>query len=246
MLVLHSKATIPTGTVAFWLSLWRDRMFHVEHPDEISVPATPSSVNEVFGSRVKLAEAYAVWLAGAGIERGLIGPREVDRLWERHILNSAVLGNVIDDGARVVDVGSGAGLPGIPLAIARPDLHVQLLEPLLRRTTFLKEVVEDLGLNNVEVIRGRAEERESISAAGNADVVTSRAVAPLGKLTGWSLPLVRKGGSMRALKGASVSEELVRDAREINRFGGDSGRVEVVGQSVLAEPTQVVIIERIK
>ena len=187
-----------------------------------------------------------MWLAGAGIERGLIGPREVDRLWERHILNSAVLGDVIDDGARVVDVGSGAGLPGIPLAIARPDLHVQLLEPLLRRTTFLKEVVEDLGLNNVEVIRGRAEERESISAAGNADVVTSRAVAPLGKLTGWSLPLVRKGGSMRALKGASVSEELVRDAREIKKFGGDSGRVEVVGQSVLAEPTQVVIIERIK
>ena len=221
-------------------------MFHVEHPDEISVPAAPSSANEVFGSRVKLAEAYAVWLAGAGIERGLIGPREVDRLWERHILNSAVLGDVIDDDARVVDVGSGAGLPGIPLAIARPDLHVQLLEPLLRRTTFLKEVVEDLGLNNVEVIRGRAEERESIRAAGNADVVTSRAVAPLGKLTGWSLPLVRKGGSMRALKGASVSEELVRDAREIKKFGGDAGRVEVVGQSVLSEPTQVVIIERIK
>ena len=232
--------------MAFLLSLWRDRMFHVEHPDEISVPAAPSSANEVFGSRVKLAEAYAVWLAGAGIERGLIGPREVDRLWERHILNSAVLGDVIDDGSRVVDVGSGAGLPGIPLAIARPDLHVQLLEPLLRRTTFLKEVVEDLGLNNVEVIRGRAEERESIRAAGNADVVTSRAVAPLGKLTGWSLPLVRKGGSMRALKGASVSEELVRDAREIKKFGGDAGRVEVVGQSVLSEPTQVVIIERIK
>ncbi|WP_288812679.1 16S rRNA (guanine(527)-N(7))-methyltransferase RsmG [uncultured Corynebacterium sp.] len=221
-------------------------MFHVEHPDEISVPASPSSANEVFDSRVKLAVAYAVWLAGAGIERGLIGPREVDRLWERHILNSAVLGDVIDDGSRVVDVGSGAGLPGIPLAIARPDLHVQLLEPLLRRTTFLKEVVEDLGLNNVEVIRGRAEERESIRAAGNADVVTSRAVAPLGKLTGWSLPLVRKGGSMRALKGASVSEELVRDAREIKKFGGDAGRVEVVGQSVLSEPTQVVIIERIK
>ena len=232
--------------MAFLLFLGRDRMFHVEHPDEISVPASPSSANEVFDSRVKLAVAYAVWLAGAGIERGLIGPREVDRLWERHILNSAVLGDVIDDGSRVVDVGSGAGLPGIPLAIARSDLHVQLLEPLLRRTTFLKEVVEDLGLNNVEVIRGRAEERESIRAAGNADVVTSRAVAPLGKLTGWSLPLVRKGGSMRALKGASVSEELVRDAREIKKFGGDAGRVEVVGQSVLAEPTQVVIIERIK
>ena len=145
------------------------------------VPEIPAIATEVFGDRAALAVSYAGWLADAGVVRGLIGPREVPRLWDRHILNSAVLGDVIDEGARVVDVGSGAGLPGIPLAIARPDLTVQLVEPLLRRATFLKEVVDDLGLTNVEVYRGRAEEKDIISAVGGADVVTSRAVAPVGR-----------------------------------------------------------------
>lgn len=221
-------------------------MFHVEPSDLIAPLPAPTSAATVFGDRLSLAESYAEWLATAGIERGLIGPREVSRLWDRHILNSAVLEEVLPESARVVDVGSGAGLPGLPLAIARPDLQVQLLEPLLRRTTFLNEVVADLGLTNVEVVRGRAEERESIAAVGGADVVTSRAVAPLGKLAGWSLPLVRKGGSMRALKGSTVSEELLRDAAQIKKAGGDSGCVEEVGKRVLDEATHVVIIERVK
>lgn len=225
---------------------WGARMFHVELHNENSAPLSPANASELFGPRLDMANLYAEWLAGAGIERGLIGPREVSRLWDRHILNSAVLKEVIPEGARVVDVGSGAGLPGLPLAIARPDLEIQLLEPLLRRTTFLNEVVAALELPNVEVVRGRAEERESVVAVGGADIVTSRAVAPLGKLTRWSLPLVRKGGSMRALKGDSVAEELTRDAVEIKKAGGDAGRVETVGDAVLGEPTHVVIISRVK
>ena len=150
------------------------------------------------------------------------------------------------DGVRIVDIGSGAGLPGIPLAIARPDLKVQLVEPLLRRTTFLKEVVEDLRLDNVEVIRGRAEEPSVVQSVGGADVVTSRAVAPLGKLAGWSLPLVRKGGSMRALKGSSVAEELQRDAKLITKAGGGPSEIVTVGSKVLDEPTHVVVIPRVK
>ena len=221
-------------------------MFHVEHREESPSLITPPAAKKVFGERLPFAESYAQWLATVGIERGLIGPREVDRLWDRHILNSAVLGEVVAEGARIVDIGSGAGLPGIPLAIARPDLTVQLVEPLLRRTTFLNEVVEDLGLAHVEVIRGRAEERDVLDYAGGADVVTSRAVAPLGKLTRWSLPLVKKGGSMRALKGSSVSEELVRDAKEIEKAGGGQGEVLTVGGDVLEQSTHVVVIPRVK
>lgn len=217
----------------------------MEHREESPSLITPPAAKKVFGERLPLAESYAQWLATAGIERGLIGPREVDRLWDRHILNSAVLGEVVAEGARIVDIGSGAGLPGIPLAIARPDLTVQLVEPLLRRTTFLNEVVEDLGLAHVEVIRGRAEERDVLDHAGGADVVTSRAVAPLGKLTRWSLPLVKKGGSMRALKGSSVSEELVRDAKEIKKAGGGQGEVLTVGGDVLEQSTHVVVIPRV-
>lgn len=204
----------------------------------------PAAAGAVFGDRLPLARAYAEFLATAGIERGLLGPREVPRIWERHVLNSAVLGEVIEDGARVIDVGSGAGLPGIPLAIARPDLHVQLLEPLLRRYNFLAEINDQLELG-CEVLRGRAEEPAVVKQLGGADVVTSRAVAPLGKLAKWSLPLVRVGGSMKALKGGSVAEELERDAREIRKAGGGNGTIEMVGESKVAEPTHVIIIPRI-
>ncbi|MGJ4170746.1 16S rRNA (guanine(527)-N(7))-methyltransferase RsmG [Corynebacterium macclintockiae] len=206
---------------------------------------TPAAAEAVFGDRLPLARAYAEFLATAGIERGLLGPREVPRIWERHVLNSAVLGEVIENGARVIDVGSGAGLPGIPLAIARPDLHVQLLEPLLRRYNFLAEINDQLELG-CEVVRGRAEEPAVVKQLGGADVVTSRAVAPLGKLAKWSLPLVRVGGSMKALKGGSVAAELERDAREIRKAGGGNGTIEMVGESKVAEPTHVIIIPRIK
>lgn len=205
----------------------------------------PAAAQEVFGDRLPLAREYAEFLATAGIERGLLGPREVPRIWERHVLNSAVLGEVIDEGCRVVDIGSGAGLPGIPLAIARPDLKVQLLEPLLRRYNFLSEINDRLDLG-CEVVRGRAEEPDVVRALGGADVATSRAVAPLGKLTRWSLPLVRVGGAMKALKGGSVAEELERDAKEIAKAGGGVGTIQLVGESKVAEPTHVITIPRIK
>lgn len=205
----------------------------------------PAAADNVFGDRLPLAREYAEFLATAGIERGLLGPREVPRIWERHVLNSAVLGEVIEDGSRVIDVGSGAGLPGIPLAIARPDLHIQLLEPLLRRYNFLSEINDRLELG-CEVVRGRAEEADVVKAIGGADVVTSRAVAPLGKLARWSLPLVRVGGAMKALKGGSVAEELERDSKEIRKAGGGQGTIQLVGESKVSEPTHVITIPRIK
>lgn len=156
----------------------------------------------IFGDNLARAERYHDLLATTGTTRGFIGPRETPKLWDRHILNCAVLGEAIATGLTVADIGSGAGLPGIPLAIARPDLTIYLVEPLLKRSTFLTEVVHELGLGNVTVIRGRAEEREVKAALGLVDVVTSRAVAPLGKLAGWSLPLVKPGGHMLAMKGA--------------------------------------------
>lgn len=183
---------------------------------------------EVFKDRLPLAEKYHDLLATDGSTRGFIGPREVPRLWDRHLINCAVIGDVMEEGATIVDIGSGAGLPGIPLAIARPDLKITLIEPLLKRSVFLQEVVDKLALDNVTVIRGRAEEGPVKKATAGADIVTSRAVAPLGKLAKWSLPLVRRGGEMIAMKGESVHEELERDAADIKRAGGGKATVEVV------------------
>ncbi|MDY0113152.1 MAG: 16S rRNA (guanine(527)-N(7))-methyltransferase RsmG [Corynebacterium sp.] len=191
-----------------------------------------------------MADQYHAWLAEHATVRGLIGPREVPRLWDRHILNCAALADVIPDGATVADIGSGAGLPGIPLAIARPDVQVILIEPLLRRTTFLDEVVADLQLDNVTVIRGRAEEKVVREAAGLVDVVTSRAVAPLGKLAGWSLPLVRSGGQMIAMKGSSAAEEIERDAKLIKKAKGRQPVIVEVGKDLLETPTYVVQIRK--
>lgn len=193
--------------------------------------------SEVFKDRLLLAEKYHDLLATDGSTRGFIGPREVPRLWERHLINCAVIGDVMDEGVTVVDVGSGAGLPGIPLAIARPDLRITLIEPLLKRSVFLQEVVDKLALDNVTVIRGRAEEGPIKKAVAGADIVTSRAVAPLGKLAKWSLPLVRRGGEMIAMKGESVHEELARDAADIKKAGGGKAQVEVVrGTTIIRIP----------
>ncbi|NYG59399.1 16S rRNA (guanine527-N7)-methyltransferase [Nocardioides daedukensis] len=148
-------------------------------------------------------------MATDGVVRGLIGPREVPRLWERHLLNCAVLGEAIDEGVSVCDIGSGAGLPGLVLAIARPDLQITLVEPLLRRTTYLSEVVEEFELDNVEVVRGRA---DALHGERWFDTVTSRAVAPLGRLLGWSMPLVRPEGALVAMKGSSVADEITEAA----------------------------------
>lgn len=171
-------------------------------------PAVPAEAGSVFGPAVDAAAEYARLLATEGTVRGMIGPREVPRLWERHLLNSAAIASLVPVGARVVDVGSGAGLPGIPLALARPDLIVTLLEPLARRVAFLTECVRRLGLERVTVVRGRAEEGPIRRQLGGADVVTARAVAPLDKLAGWCLPLLRPGGLLLAMKGSTAAAEL--------------------------------------
>ncbi len=205
----------------------------------------PAAAEVVFGERVNLARDYWTALATAGVERGLIGPREVPRLWERHILNCAVVGELIGEGASVVDIGSGAGLPGIPLALARPDLRIVLVEPLLRRTVFLKEFIDAAGLE-VTVVRGRAEQPGVIQEAGGADVVTSRAVAPLARLAEWSVPLLHDHGHMLALKGASVAEELERDRADVELAGAGNFAVLECGVDVIETPTVVLSAERLR
>lgn len=202
-------------------------------------PCAPACAAEVFGERIELARRYAELLAGPGVERGLLGPREVDRLWERHILNSAVVGELIERDARVVDVGSGAGLPGLPLAIARPDLSVTLVEPMQRRIEFLTEAVAALGLD-VAVVRGRAEDPGVRTGAGGADAVVSRAVADLGKLTRWSLPLLRPGGRMLALKGERAEAEVAENRTAMARLGATGVEVVRCGAGYLRPPTTVV------
>lgn len=202
--------------------------------------ATPTAVATVFGDRAAAAQRFVGMLAGAGVERGVIGPRERERLWDRHVLNSAVLGELIGAGRRVLDVGSGAGLPGIPLALARPDLTIALLEPMARRVSWLQEMVDELGLS-VVVYRGRAEER---AVSADWDVVTARAVAPLGRLARWCLPLVRPEGQLLAVKGSSAEAEAARDRDEIRRAGGDDIDVVQCGMSVVQTPTTVVVVSR--
>lgn len=207
---------------------------------------TPPAAAEIFGDNLEKAIAYHESLATDGSVRGFIGPREVPRLWDRHILNCGVIGEAMDEGISVTDIGSGAGLPGIPLAIARPDLNITLIEPLLKRSVYLNEVKEALNLDNVTVIRGRAEEKVVRKQVGLVDIVTSRAVAPLGKLATWSLPLVKIGGRMVAMKGSSVEEEIERDAKEIRKAGGTDIKVYTVGEALLSEPTTLISIRREK
>ena len=158
---------------------------------------------------------YRDILAGQGIEWGLLGPREVPRLWERHILNSAAVVGLVPDHASVADIGSGAGLPGIPVAILRPDLTVDLVESLLRRSTFLTHTVDDLGITSrVAVIRSRAEELNR-----RYDVVLSRALAPLDRLVRWCRPLLNDGGSILAIKGSSAAQEIADHAALLRRSG---------------------------
>ena len=197
----------------------------------------------VFGDRLDLVGRYAAHLVGTGVERGLLGPREAPRVWERHLLNCAVVAELVPDGARLVDVGSGAGLPGIPLALARPDLEVVLVEPLARRVDWLNEVVEDLGLP-VRVERGRAEDPDVRRRWEGADVVTARAVAPLDRLAGWTLPLLRPGGALLALKGVSAADEVRRDAPTVRRLGASRVRVVSCGVGIVDPPTTVVVVER--
>ena len=211
-------------------------MFHVKHPPEIATT--------VFGDNLAAAVRFTELLAAVGVERGLIGPREVDRLWDRHILNSAVVADAIPQDARVVDLGSGAGLPGVPLIIARPDLKVTLLEPMARRVAWLTEVVDTLALS-ASVVRGRAEEPAIRQQLAGADVVIARAVAPLARLWAWSAPLLRQGGRLVALKGESADEEVVRDGSAVTRAGGSLPVVERCGTDLLAVPTTIVVVTRL-
>ncbi|MBC8093546.1 MAG: 16S rRNA (guanine(527)-N(7))-methyltransferase RsmG [Pseudonocardia sp.] len=199
----------------------------------------------LFDDRLPLARRYAEHLVTSGVERGLIGPREAPRVWERHVLNCAVVAELVPDGARLVDVGSGAGLPGIPLALARPDLQIVLVEPLARRVEWLDEVVADLGLA-VQVDRGRVEEAAVRRRWEGADVVTARAVAPLARLAEWGLPLLRTGGRLLAVKGVTASAEIARDAPAVRKLGGGDPRIEFCGVGAVDPLTTVVVVERVR
>jgi 16S rRNA (guanine527-N7)-methyltransferase len=217
----------------------------VEPPvGQASLSEPPSAVATVFGAAVERVVAYAGLLATDGVVRGLIGPREVPRLWDRHLLNCGVIAELLPQEARVVDVGSGAGLPGIVVALARPDIVVTLLEPSARRIAFLTECQHRLGLTNVTIRRGRAEEPDVRAELGGADIVTARAVAPLDRLAGWCLPLLRPGGRLLALKGDTAAAEMAEARAAIARFGGTSARLVQCGASVVSPPTTVVSVER--
>ena len=190
---------------------------------------------EVFGAQHPLITRYVDILSTQGVEWGLIGPREADRLWERHILNSVAVHELVPVGAEVVDVGSGAGLPGIPLAILRPDLAVTLVEPLLRRSNFLTQAVDNLGISDrVRVVRSRAEDHHEAY-----DVVLSRALAPLDRLIRWCAPLRRQDGAVLALKGSSAADE-VQNSRQALAAAGLRATVMLVRASAASEPTTVV------
>lgn len=199
--------------------------------------APPTGTADLFGDRVDLAVRYADLLASAGVERGLLGPREADRIWDRHLLNCAAISPLIPHGDRVCDIGSGAGLPGLVIAIMRPDIEMVLLEPLLRRTRFLDECVAQLGLDNVTVIRGRAEEH---AGKMNMDSVVARAVAPLDRLVAWALPLLRPGGQLLAMKGESARDEQDAVAPQLPRLGAERWDLLEVGTDNQAQRSYVV------
>jgi 16S rRNA (guanine527-N7)-methyltransferase len=212
------------------------------------VPAAPEVAASVFGDALPAAERYVARLATDGVTRGLIGPREVGRLWERHVLNSAAVAEAVPEGARVVDVGSGAGLPGIPLGLARPDLLVTLVEPMARRVEFLAEAVVELedvlGSRRWRVVRGRAEERSVATAVGQVDVVTARAVAPLPRLAAWCRGLLRPGARLVALVGAKTVAELPSVLAELRAAGMTDVEPRAVGAELGDAATTVVVMTR--
>jgi 16S rRNA (guanine527-N7)-methyltransferase len=213
---------------------------------DVPPPALRAAAVTYFGDQVDLAGRYAASLATDAVVRGLIGPREADRIWERHLLNCAAVARLLPPRASVVDVGSGAGLPGIVLAIARPDVYVTLVEPLSRRTSYLVEVVDALSLTSrVTVVRARAEDAAgSMFHVKPADVVTARALAPLDRLAAWCLPLAKLGGRVMAIKGASARVEASDHAAALIRLGAGEPSVREIGVGILPEPTTIVEFER--
>ena len=209
------------------------------------IEAVPTVAASIFGPNLEAAGRYADFLAADGVVRGLIGPREPERLWTRHILNCVALAELFPVGVRVVDVGSGAGLPGIVLALARPDLRVDLVEPLARREQFLLEAVALSGLGDrVRVVRGRAEDPAVMAAVGESGWVTARAVAPLDRLVGWCLPLLESGGHLVAMKGLSAQSEVDQHRRAIAKARGINVRVVQCGVGSIDPPVSVVMVER--
>ena len=198
----------------------------------------PAEATAIFGDALDKGRRYAELLATDGVTRGLIGPRETGRMWDRHLLNCAVVAELLPEHGQLVDIGSGAGLPGVVLALLRPRLEVVLLEPLLRRSTFLSECVAELALSNVTVLRARAEDQ---AAAGiRADTATARAVAPLGRLAGWANGLLRPGGVLLAIKGRSAAAELTAAEPVLSRLGARSAEVMQAGHGRVVDATTVV------
>ena len=214
-----------------------------DRPAPVGQPAPPltdalrPAAVELFGEALPRAEAYVAHLADTGIEWGLIGPREAPRLWERHVLNCAVVEELLPQGALVADVGSGAGLPGLCLALARPDCQFLLIEPLERRVEWLDMVVADLGLENVDVIRGRAEQ---VSGNLDVDVVTARAVSALKTLVPLTMPMLQGTGELLAIKGRSAADEIAAARKVLRKYGGAEPEILTVGEGLLPETTTVV------
>jgi 16S rRNA (guanine527-N7)-methyltransferase len=198
--------------------------------------AEPESAKAIFGPQIDKARAFAHKLANDSDELGLLGPRELDKLWSRHILNSAVVAETVKVGDLVVDIGSGAGLPGIPMAIALPEANFVLIEPMERRSNWMLEVIEELGLTNVQVRRARAEEVLDLKF----DIVTARAVAALDKLIRLTVHLLKPGGSLIALKGSKAAEEIEVARKLQKKLGIASFEIQICGEKFLAEPTSVV------
>ena len=213
-----------------------------ERPD---APADPLDgdprLPEHFGRAWPAVHGFHDMLRDQGVLRGLVGPRELARLWERHVVNSAAVVPFLPETGTIVDVGSGAGLPGIVVAAMRPDAEVVLLEPMERRTDWLTEVVQTLGLSNARVLRGRAEDQVGTL---RADAVTARAVAALDKLYPWTLPLLAVGGRLVALKGGRARDEADAAVAVGERFGGGPATIEVAPTLPGLEPTSVVLVTR--
>ena len=202
---------------------------------EYAPEVEPAAAQAIFGANIGKARAYFAALVRDADLLGLLGPREMPKLWSRHILNSAVVAELVPSGSSVADVGSGAGLPGIPMALARPDANFTLIEPMERRSEWLNQVVSELGLENVKVLRARAEEVGQVY-----DQITARAVAALPKLLKMTIPLARSGGEILALKGSKAAEEIEESQKLAKKLGIAGFEIVQVGTRFLPEPTSVV------
>ncbi|MGB3259013.1 MAG: 16S rRNA (guanine(527)-N(7))-methyltransferase RsmG [Ornithinimicrobium sp.] len=218
---------------------------HDDGPDERASDAharrPPRLAGEIFGEHLPQAIRYADLLVTTGIDHGLLGPREAPKVWDRHIINCAMVESLLPHRTRVIDIGSGAGLPGLALAIARPDLRVALIEPLARRTEWLQAAVDELGLTQVTVHRARAEE---MSGRIQASVVTARAVAKLDQLVTWAWPLLPIGGRLLALKGQSAADELETAQPRLLARGVAETKLHSLGEDILEQPVRVVEVVR--